>query len=852
MPGISPVIALQRGEAMTAWSLVYEGYGPEQEGLRETLCALGNGYFVTRGAAPDSVADGIHYPGSYMAGGYNRLTTEIAGRKIENEDLVNLPNWLVLCVRDQDDRPISPDALEVLAYRQELDLEQGVLWRTLRLRDGKGRTTRWQERRLVSMADPHLAGLAVTITPENWAGRITVRSALDGTVINHGVARYRALSSRHLETVATEQAGHDTIVLQSRLSQSRLEIAQAARTCLHLDDRPIDPARRTEQLQDLVAQEIELDVRSGDRLLIEKIVAFHTSRDLAISEAGLAARCTVTEAPRFEALLASHSRCWRHLWEECGISLDCPEDTDTLRILRLHIFHLLQTVAWHTIDLDVGVPPRGWHGEAYRGHILWDELFILPLLNLRMPMLSRALLLYRYRRLPEARRLARAAGHRGAMFPWQSGSSGREESQRLHLNPVSGRWIPDNSNRQRHIGAAIAYNLWSYYEVTADHEFLYAYGAELLLEIARFWASAATYDETRDRYEIRGMMGPDEFHTAYPDADSETAGGLNNNAYTNVMAAWTLTRALDVLDILPDERCARLRQTMALNDDEIACWDAISRKLVVPFHEDGIISQFEGYEDLEELDWEALEPRYGDIQRLDRLLEAEGDTPNRYKASKQADVLMLFYLFSAEELEQLFERLGYAFDLEAIPRTVDYYLKRTSHGSTLSWMVHAWVLSRTDRARSFDLFCRALRADVSDIQGGTTSEGIHLGAMAGTVDLVQRCYLGIEPRANVLHLNPRLPDELHGVAIRIRYRRQTLDIKVDHFVLEVTSRRLTAMPVTVAYRGHVRVMAPGETCRFRLIQPHPAQNRAEHDRMKGDRRAAAPVQLGGSPECGEK
>ena len=148
---------------------------------------------------------------------------------------------------------------------------------------------------------------------------------------------------------------------------------------------------------------------------------------------------------------------WEHLWERLSIEFD--DFTNEVRILRLHLLHVLQTVSPNIADLDVGVPARGLSGEAYRGHIFWDELFIFPVLNLRLPMITRSLLGYRYRRLPEARDAARAAGHAGAMFPWQSGSDGREESQRLHLNPRSGHWNPDASHRAHHIGIAVAYNL---------------------------------------------------------------------------------------------------------------------------------------------------------------------------------------------------------------------------------------------------------------------------------------------------------------------------------------------------------------------------------------------------------
>ena len=241
----------------------------------------------------------------------------------------------------------------------------------------------------------------------------------------------------------------------------------------------------------------------------------------------------------------------------------------------------------------------------------------------------------------------------------------------------------------------------------------------------------------------------------------------------------------------------------------------------MPFHDNGIISQFDGYEELEEFDWTRYERTYGDIRRLDRILEAEGDSPNRYKASKQADVLMLFYLFSAEELALLFEQLGYPFDHDTIPRTIDYYLARTSHGSTLSRLVHSWVLARSKRARSWDLFRDALDSDLADAHGGTTREGIHIGAMAGTSDLVQRCYLGVEMRANVLHFDPALPDDIDRVAVSLRCRGHLLDVEADHDTLTVRTRTFASGPLAIAYRRSYRDVAAGGTFTFALVKPGP-------------------------------
>jgi trehalose/maltose hydrolase-like predicted phosphorylase len=253
--------------------------------------------------------------------------------------------------------------------------------------------------------------------------------------------------------------------------------------------------------------------------------------------------------------------------------------------------------------------------------------------------------------------------------------------------------------------------------------------------------------------------------------------------------------------------------------------------MYVPFHGDGIISQFEGYERLKELDWEHYRARYGNIQRLELILEAENDSANRYKVSKQADALMLFYVFSAEELRGLFARLGYALDREMIPRNVDYYDCRSSHGSTLSRVVHAWVLARSNRRRAIRYFAEALQSDVSDIQQGTTAEGVHLGAMAGSVDLVQRVSTGIEVTGDVLRLNPQLPQALRRLDLRIRYRGHTLDLKVTREELRVRGHKSDAAPIRLQVRDEMHVFESGAVRVFRLASSRAAAA-AGHDAQR--------------------
>ncbi|MFH7594132.1 glycoside hydrolase family 65 protein [Streptomyces racemochromogenes] len=769
----------------SSWEWEYQQYDPKTERLVESLCTLGNGRFATRGAAPECSADAVHYPATYLAGCYNRLASPIGGRTVSNEDLVRLPDWTALRYRCLPDGAppgdwLTPDHPSLRHCRVTLDLRAGTLTRRLLFHDAQGRRLGVTHVRLVDMSDPALAAQRTVLRAYGWSGRVEVRAVLDGDVTNAGVERYHSLAGRHWAQHRAGVEAEGVAWLACTTSATAVRIGLAVRTSV----RPIANVGRA-CTADAATQTSVLPIRRGRPVVIVKTAALFSSLDRPFTDPVRRSIEYATHAPDFPALLASHQASWQRIWEEG--QLQAPGETG--RILRLHAFHVLQTLSPHTAELDVGVPARGLHGEAYRGHVFWDELFVLPYLSLHFPETARALLMYRHRRLPAARDAARRAGARGAMFPWQSGSSGGEETQSLHLNPRSGRWLPDHSHLQRHVGSAIAWNVWQYGLATGDTGFMHGPGAELLLDIARFWAGAATWDAGFGRYRIRGVVGPDEYHDAYPDA---AAPGIDDNAYTNVTAAWVLARALDVYGTLPAARRAELLAHLGLAADGPDLWDDLSRHLYVPFHQ-GVISQFHGYGDLAELDWEKYRARYHDIRRLDRILEAEGDSPNRYQASKQADALMLGFLFRPAELARTFTRLGYALDDALWDRTVSYYLRRTCHGSTLSGLVHGWVLARQQGPDAWRYCEDALLTDVTDAQGGTAGEGIHLGAMAGTLDLVERAVAGLDPGPDGLHVDPVALSGISGSAfsvsylghrdVRVRFRPGRLGIRVPASLL---------------------------------------------------------------------
>lgn len=792
------------------WTLSYDSFDPKLEWRREALMATGNGYITTRAAMEWAEASESHYPGTYMHGGYNRVGSIIGGRPISNEDLVNMPNWTSMKLKIEGGEPFNMENVEILSYRHEFDISCALMTREIVFRDKDGRETKLVTRRFMSMQRMHLGCIEWQITPMNWSGTMEVISALDGRVINWGVRIYRPYESKHLRPVKTEAFGEDGIALHICTTQSRIYFAQAARTFVYDGDQEVKVMRSLHMQDDYIQQSITIPATEGKTIRVEKMVHLFSSKDKAISEPLMNAKIHSVRVCNFETALNRSSNAWKQIWAVCDIKL--PKSEEAQMLIRFNACHLLMCCSPNTGDLDAGAPPRALTGEHYNGRMFWDEMYIYPFLNYRFPEITRGLLMYRNRRLDEARERAREAGYKGAMFPWQSGSDGREETYQMNFNYKDKKWYPDLSFRQRHVNAAIFYNMWQYFQATRDVDFMWNHGARLMLEIARFFASLAQYNQERDKYEIHGIMGPDEYHEHNPDTHEM---GVKNNAYTNVMASWMFTKSLEVLNLFPPRRRKRLCELHDVTDEELATWQTMSQKMYIPLHKDGIISQFEGYEDLKELDWKAYREKYTNLYRLDFILKAEGDYADRYKLSKQADTLMLFFLFSQSELKEMFSNLGFEYSDEMMRKTIQYYFDRCSHCSTLSLVVHAAVVGNAYPEKSWDMLMKSLKADLDDVQGGSTGEGVHLGVMSGTLDLVSRGFLGMESRNDILYFSPKPLPQLDGMSCRMVWRNTPLKLDLNDGALSVCIEEgESGQPITVSAFGHTQSIQPGECAIF--------------------------------------
>jgi trehalose/maltose hydrolase-like predicted phosphorylase len=329
----------------------------------------------------------------------------------------------------------------------------------------------------------------------------------------------------------------------------------------------------------------------------------------------------------------------------------------------------------------------------------------------------------------------------------------------------------------------------------------------MLLDICKFWASKA--EEGQDgKFHIHKVMGPDEFHESLPGSEQ---GGLSDNAYSNIMVSWMMDKAFRTLEDIGGEYKDKILDELLIKDEDLARWEKIMHGLALHISNEGVVEQFKGYFGLEELDWDHYRENYKDIHRLDRILKSEGKSPDNYKLAKQADFLMSFYNLGTDEAKRTIQGLGYKLPEEFARRNFDYYIARTSHGSTLSRLVHArlaWEMGMHDKG--WELYMEALRSDLVDIQGGTTGEGIHCGVMAGTVYDVLVSYAGLDLHGEVPALDPKLPGHWKGLDFRFTFRGMTMFVSISGQQIKISGENMGNEQIKFHLYGKELMLTDGQ------------------------------------------
>jgi beta-phosphoglucomutase family hydrolase len=689
-----------------AWRVEQEGFDASREHQMESLFAIGNGYLGVRGALdtplPGSQAD------LFVAGIYDRKHPERPYSELEflapergearYSELATLSFTFTLDIR------VGGEALgfagpHARELRRVLDLARGVLTIEAEYETPGGRRTSVTTRRCACLQDAHLLLQEARVTPLGHREAIECAAPLDG----------RELAERHphLERLECGAAG-DAAVLRVATLDSRLEVCIASRVRVSREG-------------------------AGEPLLLRRFVSVFTSRDGGEPRAAALAHLEALDWEAFEPQLSMHSARWAAFWKAADVRI--PGRAAAEQALRFGAYHLRAAAG---ADERVSVPARALTGRAYEGHIFWDaEIFMLPFYLHVAPELARSALLYRHHTLEGARRRAHALGYRGACFAWESTVTGDDVTPREIRLKSSGKRIPVFTGTQQiHVTADIAYAVWRYWEATRDEAFLAGPGAELLAETARFWASRV--ERGASHCHIRGVVGPDEYHHS-----------VNDNAFTNWMARFNLERAAWV---------AGETKPRGVAAGEAGHWREVAASLYCPEpNADGVIEQFEGFFALEDYAL-AEEGRYS--APVHRLFDWE--RINRLKLIKQADVLMLPFLFPD------------AFSDEVVAANYRYYEPLTDHASSLSPPMHAALAARLGwREEAERHWRRGLYLDLSNAMDNSPL-GVHPACMGGTWQALVFGFLGVRCEEDAPRLDARagarLPSGWRSVALTLAWR----------------------------------------------------------------------------------
>lgn len=719
------------------WILKERKLVPEQLNYKETTFTIGNGYLGTRGSFEED------YPGSNAATLINGVYDDVP---VYLTELANCPNWLPLNITVGSEE-FRLDRGEILSYERKLDLSCGLLTRKVRWRSPKGRTLDIKFERFASMADKHVLAIRLSITPINFDGDIKVLSSIDGTPENEGFNHFVILEQGYTKK-------NNSVWLQCRTRKSKIELGMASKLVVHNSTR--NPQNASVPEVPALAAKIKGEKGvTGKTYTFEKLVTVVTSRESLqpLKEA----QEKLSRLPDFEQLLKDQQEAWKEIWEKSDVVIEGNRESQL--IVRYNLFQLL--IAAPRDDERVSIPAKNLSGFGYRGHVFWDtEFFMLPYLIHTQPQIARNILTYRYHTLPGAKRKAIHYGYRGAMYAWESADTGDEVTPRWGMSgePYAEDLRVWCREREIHISAVIAFACWWFWYSTNDHEWMRDYGAEIILETALFWSSRVDYDAINERWSIRGVIGPDEYHD-----------NVDDNAFTNQLVQINFESALEVLVWLQEkypEKAEELIDKLEITPKRRSRWKDIQDNIWIPFDEKtGLVEQFDGYFKLKDLNLEDMEPRTRSMQSI---LGMEG--ANDWQIIKQPDVLMLLILMGAYPK-------GDQYSKEVIRKNWEYYTPRTdiSYGSSLGPGMQALVAAELGMVDEvYDNLKLSALVDLEDNRGNT-DEGIH-GASCGNIwQAVIFGIAGVHITEDGPKANPNFPPGWTRLKFKLHWRGKWYD-----------------------------------------------------------------------------
>lgn len=742
------------------WIVADTAFSSDHLGKSEAVMVLGNGYMGLRSANEEPYLG--EQRNLFINGTFNQADPN------EVTELPNAADMTQLDIRIDGER-FSLEFGETEEYAKQLNLNEAELVRSFIWMSPKGKKLQFRFSRFVSLENLHLIGMKLEIMNLAEAVSLSVGSGINAQMTNSGVQHFQEGQQR----IAEERF----IQLTQTTVQTGIDFVHNAVHTLKLNDAEItgEPDRNMERRRAWMTFTIELE--QGETFEMEKLATVHTSRDkeiegetydLATLQMKALSDLKELEQKGYRELWEDHRKAWQEqIWDACDIEIDSDHPEDQLA-LRSAIYHLTVMAPAH--DDRMGIGAKALSGEAYKGHSFWDtEIFISPPFIYSKPEMARSLLLYRYHGLPGARKKASENGFAGAMYPWEAAwpTDGEVTPVWGGIDIVTGEQTKIWSGFiEQHISADIAFAVEQYANATGDREFLEQYGYEMVFETARFWASRLEWQENSGRFELTGVIGPDEYKEH-----------VDNNAFTNWMAYFNLKLALRYADNLQKENEA-LWQSLRQEGD-YADWrdKADNLYLPAPRGSDGVLPQDDTYLELPEINLEKYKNQTS-VRTIYRDYNAEGI--NGIQVTKQADVILLFYL-----MEQTFLRKDPRFSAEAKRAAFHYYEARTLHDSSLSLATH--VIAANDIGEcelAYSLFQKACDIDMGPNMHSSDA-GIHAAAMGGIWKAAVFGFAGVRQRDGTLTVNPKLPKEWKRMKFTVYWQGAALEMNITHYLLKI-------------------------------------------------------------------
>ncbi len=759
------------------WCVEQNQYLPEKEFFYESIFSLGNGYMGVRGFHEEQLDKAHHEVCTYIAGVFDYIKPGIT-------DMVNTPNYWFSKVKINK-RIVDFKNGKIETYKRTLNIQKGLLARTLVWEDEEGNRTRFESLRFLSLADKHNAVLRYKITPLNYSSNITIQTGIDARVTNNPINDDQMKND--LETIVflreiekgTGQSNISYIQVGTKEIDYKISEAFSIKiyknavtdlskeetdiNCLNIDcNMPGNEFEVRSMTQEkLIYKEITFKAEQGCAYTIDKLISVYTSRDSIKDkeEHYNSLEAAIQSVKKASALGVAgmyqrHQEAWLKKWNTADIGIS-GDDKSQLGI-RYNIFQLIQSNAEE--DANVSIGARGLTHGRYKGCYFWDtDIFMLPFYIYANPKAARNLLMYRYNTLPGAEVNAKLQNVDGARYPWMCTIDGREQCD---------TW--DIGFSEVHITADVAYAVNQYYQITGDVEFYVHYGAEILIKTARYWKSRFTYYAEEDCYNMLFVKGPNEY-----------GGVTQNNTFTTMMALNNFKLAIDAIQLLKEKHEAfwdTLKKRIHFNIKEIDSWQDIMKKAVINYDvEKKLYIEDDNFLKMEPID-------IGKYKTDDTALYHKicFDRLQRYMALKQADIILLMILLSED------------FTREEKQAAWDFYEPITLHDSTLSFGIHGLFAARMGLMdKAWDYFNKSLNLDLDDIMKNTGKEGIHFAALGASWQGIINGFAGIEFVDGILNMNPNLPDKWEVLSFKLFVQENLLSFRVlkDEILIQLDKQK---------------------------------------------------------------